>query len=1031
MTDVLNNPGFYVSYAVIQAIVVLLFIRLLDVYERQPIGLLALMAGWGATGAALIALAGNRAVQAPLSADAREVFGNAIAPPLVEEGAKGVALLAAVGPMRWLSRRFGMAIFEGVTSGIVYGAAVGLGFAFTEDVFYFVNEARAQGLESGLDVFVHRRDFFGPAMLHHPLWTAAFGAGLGAAAWTTSSVRRILFPLAGFAAAVLMHAINNGLVELVLWFRYGMQQTAAWARGEIVDQTIEGTASTLVTLTNVLDFYVLAVFIAAVVFWLRYQRRIIEEQLADEIDAAPAGGYWEMLRTGQLERWRHRRRLRRELVRLALLKWRTQRFGGDWDRVQRLRREIATLAAYDVGAGNLPEPATPLIGRSSELEALQELLERSEVRLVTLTGPAGAGKTRLAIEAARAQRDRFPSGAYFVNLAPIHTPELVPAVAAEVLGVQFGEREVDLEPLKDFLRDKQLLLVLDNLEQVRAAGQTIAELVAAAPRLRVLATSREALGVGPEHEFHVGSLPESNAVRLFAERAQAIDRDFRLTDENVRAIEELCRRLDMLPLAIELTAARIRLLSPAELLSRLERRSEASPLRETISWSYEFLDSDEQRLLGRLSVFTAGSTLRAAEFVCGDGVLDVIGCLESLVEKSFVRRTWDAAGGARVDMLETIREFAYDRLAEFGETNQIQQRLAEHCVALAERAEPLLTSAQQPFWLARLTEENPNIRAALAWSLESGEVESCLRISGALVRFWSVRGLMAEARRWLEEALAARGEVAAPVRAKALFAAGYAALELSDFVNAQRQFEACVALARDLGDRRLEGAAVAQLAWVAMAEGRGDEARDNAEASLRLAHPAGDWVTASGALNVLAELAWLEGSSQATATFEQSLALRRELGDERLVANSLLLLGRAEQSEARFEEALELARGLGDTWIMSVALVNLGRVRHDGGLLQVGLQLARERGDKRLAAEALQALAAVELDQGDAARAARLRGAAQGLIDDVGAELSPLQLALDDELLPALQNALGKDTVETEWAAGRENGPEALELERV
>ncbi len=238
MEEILNNPGFYVSYAVIQAIVVLLLIRLLDYYDRQPLGLLAVMAFWGATGAALIALAGNRIVRAMLSDDARDVFGNAISPPIVEEGAKGLALLAAVGPIRWAGRRFGMSIFEGVTAGMVYGAAVGLGFAFTEDVFYFVNEAQAQGLEGGLDVFVHRRDFFGPAMLHHPLWTAAFGAGLGAAAWTKSPVRKVVYPLLGFTAAVLMHAINNGLVELVLWLRYGMARTASWARGEIVDPAL-------------------------------------------------------------------------------------------------------------------------------------------------------------------------------------------------------------------------------------------------------------------------------------------------------------------------------------------------------------------------------------------------------------------------------------------------------------------------------------------------------------------------------------------------------------------------------------------------------------------------------------------------------------------------------------------------------------------------------------------------------------------------------------------------------------------------
>ncbi len=263
----------------------------------------------------------------------------------------------------------------------------------------------------------------------------------------------------------------------MLVLRYGLELTAAWDRREIVDPAMEDAASTLVTLTNLLDFYLIAMFAVAATLWLRYQRRIINAELADELDAGGAAGYRDLLRTGQFERWRHRRRLRRELVRLAMLKWRTRRFGGDPERIQRLRREIATLATYDVGAGNLPEPATPMLGREHELEAVRELLGQSDVRLVTLSGPGGTGKTRLAIDAARSVRDRFPSGAYFVTLAPVRDPALVPAAIAETLGVQQREGK-SLEPLQDFLRDKQLLLVLDNLEQVEAAGPQIAALLA-------------------------------------------------------------------------------------------------------------------------------------------------------------------------------------------------------------------------------------------------------------------------------------------------------------------------------------------------------------------------------------------------------------------------------------------------------------------------------------------------------------------------------------------------------------------------
>jgi predicted ATPase/RsiW-degrading membrane proteinase PrsW (M82 family) len=946
VTEVLNNPGFYVSYAVVQAIVVLLLIRLADPYGREPLGLLAVMVGWGATGAALLALAGNRTVRAMLSDTARDVFGNAIAPPLVEEGAKGLALLAAVGPIRWIGKRFGVAIFEGVTSGMVYGAAVGLGFAFTEDVFYFVNEAQNQGLQSGLDVFVHRRDFFGPAMLHHPLWTAAFGAGLGAATWTTSRAGKVLFPLAGFALAVLMHAINNGLVESVLVLRYGLDRTAAWVNG--LAPELEDTASTLVTVTNLLDLYVIAAFLAAVVLWIRYQRRIIREELADEVDAAVLRPSWELLREGQFERWRHHRRLRGELATLGLLKWRTKRFGGDWERVQRLRREIATLAVFEVGAGNLPQPATPILGREQELETILGL----DARLITLTGPGGTGKTRLALEAARSMRERFGSGAFFVPLAPIRDPSLVPAAIAEALGVAQREGESPLEPLKDYLRDKQLLLFLDNFEQVTAAAPEVGELLEAAPRLRAIVTSREALGVPGEHAFPVPPLPEPGALELFEERARAVDPEFRLTDENREPVVEIARRLDGLPLAIELTAARVRLLSPAEILARLEAPTEASPLRETISWSYELLDADERALLARLSVFEGGAALRAAEFVCGDGVVDVVERAASLAEKSLVRRSVGVGGASRVEMLETIREFARERLAERAEAEAVRRRHAEHLVALAERAEPALTSPEQAFWLARLSEENANIRSALAWSRETGELELGLRLAGALVRFWSARGLMAEGRQWLERALAEAFGVAPAVRAKAEFAAGYAALGLGDFAGAEQHFDRCLALARDLGDEQLEGAALAQLSWLAMATDREDEARTNAESALRLASAHDDKIAASGALNVLAEIASKNGDGSEKDLFEQGLALRRELGDERLIANSLLLLGRVDRDEARFVEALDLARRLEDSWTTSVALLRLGEVRGDRALIEEALTIARERGDAALVAQA-------------------------------------------------------------------------------
>jgi non-specific serine/threonine protein kinase len=394
------------------------------------------------------------------------------------------------------------------------------------------------------------------------------------------------------------------------------------------------------------------------------------------------------------------------------------------------------------------------------------------------------------------------------------------------------------------------------------------------------------------------------------------------------------------------------LLSPAEILARLETPTEASPLRETISWSYDLLPREEQALLARLSVFQGGAALRAAEFVAGDGVVDVVEGAGSLAEKSLVRRGVGVGGASRVELLESIRDFGRERLADQGEEQSVRRRHAEHVLALAERAEPSLTSPDQAYWLSRLAEENANIRAALAWSTETGELDTGLRIAGALVRFWSARGLMGEGRQWLEDALGRSNGVAPLVRAKAEFAAGYAALGLGDFSGARRHFEVAMALARDLGDRRLHGASLAQLAWIAMADSRPDEARALADAGLRLAREEGDRVAASGALNVLGEVAAADGNGDAKRHLEEALALRRELGDERLIANSLLLLGRVDGDEERFEEALDLARGLDDSWTTSVALLRLGEARNDRSLIEEALTIARERGDSALIAQA-------------------------------------------------------------------------------
>jgi len=353
------------TYALLQALVALLLIRGLDLYEREPFTLVAAMAFWGATGAAALAAFGNEVLLRSLSHDVRVVFGAAVFPPLVEEGAKGLALVAAFIVAHWASRHFHTLEVEGPTDGIVYGAAVGLGFAFTEDFFYFVNATYTLGLSSGLDVFVSRRDFFGPTMLHHALFTATFGAALGLATWARGWFARIALPVLGLALAFAMHAVNNGLVELVLVLRYGLADTADWLAqglGAAEAADLDADAEWAVAFLRVLDYVYIAAFAIAIALWLRQQRRVIREELTDEVgsglvepeELAMLPSFWRrsalyrrLLRNGELERWRHLKRIHHELIEFALLKWRLSRTGGDPAKAAMMRRRIlAERAAY-------------------------------------------------------------------------------------------------------------------------------------------------------------------------------------------------------------------------------------------------------------------------------------------------------------------------------------------------------------------------------------------------------------------------------------------------------------------------------------------------------------------------------------------------------------------------------------------------------------------------------------------------------------------------------------------------------------
>lgn len=646
-----------------------------------------------------------------------------------------------------------------------------------------------------------------------------------------------------------------------------------------------------------------------------------------------------------------------------------------------------------------PTPLTPLVGRADLVARAGGFLRQRDVRLLTVTGPPGMGKTRLALAVVEEVRDVYPDGVYPVPLAPLGDAALVLHTVARMLGLREAPgRPVDAA-LVDYLRARRLLLLLDNMEHVAAAAPGVVGLLAACPGLTVLATSRAALRVDGEQELLVPPLQSPDparssvedvarypAVDLFVQRARAVAPDFALTPANAPTVAALCRRLDGLPLAIELAAARIRILPPRALLDRLDNRlqvlSGGAPhlperqqtLRGALDWSYNLLTSGERALFRRLSVFAGGCSLDAAEVVCAAPAplpLTVLDGLASLVDKSLVRAEGDGEGDEepRFGMLETMRAYGLDRLAAAGEAAAAREGHAAYYLALAEVAEPELTGAEQTRWLGRLEAEHDNLRAALHWAREGGEPAVGVRLAAALWRFWLIHGHLSEGRNWLEELLAnmdgaddhRAGPAGVPMgatgarategererdalRAKALRGAGGLAIEQGDFRRAGALYEGALAVYRVLGDT--EGAAAALNNLGVAADGQGNY-------------------------------------GQAAALYAQSLTLKRDVGDTRGVANSLSNLGRLalqrgddEQAVTLHEEGLALSRGLGDTGSVALSLNSLGEValyqgayERAAALLKESVALARAVGDKRGLAFALNNLGDVALRQGDEARA--------------------------------------------------------------
>ena len=694
--------------------------------------------------------------------------------------------------------------------------------------------------------------------------------------------------------------------------------------------------------------------------------------------------------------------------------------------IEGLPAEFPSLRTLEATANNLPTQLTSFIGRDDQVREAKQLLERS--RLLTLTGPGGTGKTRLSLQIAADVMDRFPDGVYFVPLAAVTDPELVPSAIAQALAISTTGNRRPIEALVDHLHGKRTLLVLDNFEQLLPAAPVATQLLEASPGLRVLITSRAVLRVYGEQEFPVPplalpdlkSLPvlsvmsQFEAVRLFIERAVAVKPDFQATNENAPAIAGICERVDGLPLAIELAAARIKLFSPQALLSRLEKTMTAlgsgardlpgrqQTLRGAIQWSYDMLDMAGRRLLARFSVFARGGSLEQVEPVCGPSEEvggEVVEALDQLADQSLIRRLPDFSE-PRFVMLQTIREFAADRLDESGEGSATKQRHLQAFIALAKQAQPFVFGSQRKAWLDRLEMEHDNFRAALDWTIASGDARNAMQLSACLWRFWQMRGHIHEGRSRVVQALALPNSQDSPAeRLQALEAAGGLAYWQADMDSAQTFYDECLELTRRTGDKRALASALYNAAFPKTVN--------------------------------------RSAVDEALVLLDEALPIFRELGDDPGVAKTLWGLGNAnyfrqnyvlarpalEESEALFRK---LDDGFGLGWSLhtqGLVAVRTGRLADARRLWVEALRLFDRAQDVSGIVLQLDNLSVVARLDGDTVRATVLAGAQAAHQESSGTSLGTL---LKEQEGRTGREGLDEQEAAKAWAQGR-----AMSLEQA